>query len=218
MSYMFMTADFNGDISKWDTAQVTDMQTMFFGATSFNGDISQWNTAKVTNMQTMFYDATAFNGDISQWNTAKVTNMMNMFYNSGFTRTLCGGAWESLTGYNSAFKTPLGTSTARYGCCPTGKFMSNPFVTFSEASSCSPQSPCSAGKYGTNVPNDETSMCTNCVAGKSNLAESSGISSCQNCQAGQSSIAGALCQDCQAGQSSIAGALCQDCQAGQFVI
>ena len=57
--------------------------------------------------------------------------------------------------------------------------MSNPFVAFSEANSCSLQSsPCTAGKYGSDALNDETSSCVNCVAGKSNPAESSGISSC----------------------------------------
>ena len=61
-----------------------------------------------------------------------------MFHDSGFKRTLCGGAWQSLAGTNSAFNNlgPSGSSTARSGCCPSGSFMSNPFVAFSEADSC----------------------------------------------------------------------------------
>ena len=215
MSAMFGRATaFNngGQPLDWDTSQVMDMTFMFEGATAFNngGQPLDWDTSSVHMMNNMFAFATAFNGDISQWNTASVTTMEEIFYNSGFSRTLCGGAWESLTGNKSAFNT-LGTSTARYGCCPAGSFMSDPFVPFTEANSCSP---CTAGEYGTNVKNDEPA-CTNCIAGKSNPSGTSDGALCQNCQAGQSSIAGALCQNCQAGQYSIAGALCQNCQAGQ---
>ena len=169
MSYMFYGShtQFNGDISKWDTSKVTTMSWMFRSATAFNGDISQWNTAEVTDMSSMFLYATLFNGDISQWNTASVETMEEIFYNSGFSRTLCGGAWESLTGDKSAFNT-LGTSAARYGCCPAGKFMSNPFVAFE----------------------DETT-CQNCQSGQYSIAGAL----CQNCQAGQYSLPGEACKN-----------------------
>ena len=49
--------------------------TVFVAAGAFNADISKWNTAAVTNMATAFYAAWAFNADISKWNTAAVTNM-----------------------------------------------------------------------------------------------------------------------------------------------
>jgi len=192
MSYMFQDARaFNGDISQWNTANVIDMEGMFYKATDFNGDISNWNTTSVTATASMFYDATAFNGDISKWDTSKVTTMESMFeeallfngdiskwdmssvmfiakmfFNSGFTRTLCGGAWDTL---KSEWTDTLGTSTARYGCCPAGSFMSNPFVAFSEANSCSL---CTAGIFGTDVLNDETT-CTNCpnLEGCQNLVQ-----------------------------------------------
>ena len=48
---------------------------MFRGATSFNGDVSNWNVAAVTNMQYMFQAATSFNGDVSNWNVETVTSM-----------------------------------------------------------------------------------------------------------------------------------------------
>ena len=81
-----------------------------------------------------------------------------VFYNSGFKSTLCGGKWLSLTGDKNAFK-QLGTSTARYGCCPANKYMSSPegTGTFVEADSCSS---CPAGTHVSafgRVPNDETS-------------------------------------------------------------
>ena len=47
----------------------------FGGKSTFNGDISKWNTERVTNMQHMFWSASAFNQDIGSWNTGKVTNM-----------------------------------------------------------------------------------------------------------------------------------------------
>ena len=90
----------------------------------------------------VFYNARTFNGDLSKWQTSAVADMTQTFFNSGFTRTLCGGAWESLTGSDAdgiamnAFSN-LGSSTARYGCCPIGSFMSNTFVApFSEVHSC----------------------------------------------------------------------------------
>ena len=37
---------FNGDISGWDTSQVTSMNNMFQTTSSFNSDISLWNTSQ----------------------------------------------------------------------------------------------------------------------------------------------------------------------------
>ena len=66
---------FNGDISKWDTGKVTNMESMFRDASAFNQDIGSWNTEKVTYMNAMFSYASAFNQDIGSWNTAQVTDM-----------------------------------------------------------------------------------------------------------------------------------------------
>ncbi|MFC2604387.1 MAG: BspA family leucine-rich repeat surface protein, partial [Bacteroidota bacterium] len=68
----------NGSISGWQTANVTNMNYMFQGATSFNQPLN-WNTANVTIMPGMFQGATSFN-QLLNWNTANVTNMANMFY------------------------------------------------------------------------------------------------------------------------------------------
>ena len=62
-----------------DLSRVTNMQSMFKGATSFNSDISGWNTAKVKDMDFLFQNATSFNQDIGGWNTAKVLTMKFMF-------------------------------------------------------------------------------------------------------------------------------------------
>jgi len=73
---------FNGNISSWNTAQVTNMFKMFNSNFAFNQDIGNWNTAQVTNMDSMFNNARVFNHSIGNWNTAQVTNMKFMFYNA----------------------------------------------------------------------------------------------------------------------------------------
>ena len=108
-----------------------------------------------------------------------------VFYDSGFKRTLCGSKWDptnGITGNNNAFNY-LGSSTARYGCCPANKYMSSPFITFAEADSCSP---CPAGTIVTSltsIPNDETS-CQLCDTGS---FSTQGSTSCQLCPRGKSS-------------------------------
>ena len=81
VNYMFSGCESlvnaNGSISGWQTANVTNMSGMFYGATAFNKPLN-WNTANVTNMESMFYGAAAFNQPLN-WNTANVTNMANMF-------------------------------------------------------------------------------------------------------------------------------------------
>ena len=97
------------------------------------------------------------------------------YESSGFKRTLCGSKWDSLKSEWST-STFLGTSIARYGCCPANKYMSSPegTGTFVEANSCSP---CPAGTKVsslTSIPNDEIS-CELCPRGKSS---NGGMSSC----------------------------------------
>ena len=85
---------FNGDISKWNTAKVTNMYDMFYSASAFNQDIGSWNTAQVTTMDAMFDSASAFNQDIGSWNTAQVTHMGGMFYEaSAFNQDI--GSWNT---------------------------------------------------------------------------------------------------------------------------
>ncbi len=69
---------FNGDVSYWDTSNVTNMEGVF-NQSVFNGDISSWDVSSVQNMGSMFYDNSVFNGDISSWDVSSVNDMQYMF-------------------------------------------------------------------------------------------------------------------------------------------
>ena len=53
-----------GVMPTWDVSNVTDMVSMFQGASSFNGDISEWDVSSVTDMVSMFGYASSFNQDL----------------------------------------------------------------------------------------------------------------------------------------------------------
>ena len=82
MSCLFENSDFNGDISKWDVSNVTNVSHMFYHAKSFNQDISKWDVSNVTDMSHLFRSTNSFNQDISKWDVSNVTNMSYMFYNA----------------------------------------------------------------------------------------------------------------------------------------
>jgi surface protein len=72
MEKMFEDAyAFNGDISKWDVSEVTNMNKMFSGASAFNSDISEWDVSKCTDarsLSSMFRYASSFDQNLSSWN------------------------------------------------------------------------------------------------------------------------------------------------------
>ena len=89
---------FNGDISRWNTAQVTDMSRMFAQASAFNQAIGSWNTTQVADMNDMFYYASAFNQAIGSWNTAQVTDMSRVFAQASvFNQDIGGWNTEKVT-------------------------------------------------------------------------------------------------------------------------
>lgn len=97
--------DFNGDISNWDTSNVTTMKGMFMGVTSFNQDISVWDVRKVTDMSWMFRGATSFNREISSWDVNKVKNMDVMFSNAkAFNQDLSSWNVSNVTSKEYMFK------------------------------------------------------------------------------------------------------------------
>lgn len=101
--FQFAT-EFNGDISDWDTSNVTNMSGMFKGAVKFNQPIGSWNVENVTNMSYMFQNAVLFNQPIIEWNTGKVTNMSGMFYGATiFNKSLATWDVKNVTDISDMF-------------------------------------------------------------------------------------------------------------------
>jgi len=71
-----------GNISDWDTSQVTNMSELFKNAIKFNDPIGKWNVSSVTNMSQMFGRSQNFNQPLSEWDVSNVTNMKQMFYHA----------------------------------------------------------------------------------------------------------------------------------------
>jgi surface protein len=74
-----MFDDFNGDITKWNTSRVTNMENMFRYCHKFNRDLSDWDVSRVEEMKGMFYECTLFNQDLSHWDVTAVKHMDYMF-------------------------------------------------------------------------------------------------------------------------------------------
>ena len=98
-----LPANFNDDITNWDTSNVLSMEEMFSGWPTFNQDISNWDTSMVESMHGMFKGSkykgsyylgdTSFNQDISKWNVSNVKNMSEMFLGAtSFNQNLNG--WD----------------------------------------------------------------------------------------------------------------------------
>jgi len=95
-------AEFNGDLSNWDTSRVTTMRKMFFKASAFDGDLSRWNTSQVTTTQRMFEYASRFNGEIGNWDVKNLKSMGAMFSRAySFNRDV--SAWDTSNALDMAF-------------------------------------------------------------------------------------------------------------------
>ena len=144
------------DVSKFNTAKVTDMGNMFSGCRGLTSlDLSSFNTAKVEYMSGMFAGCSGLSSlDVSKFNTSKVTNMSEMFnYCSGLTSldlsslntakvtnmSYMFGSCEKLTSLDlSSFNTAKVTDMREMFCnCSVLStiYVSNDFVTGSISSS-----------------------------------------------------------------------------------
>ena len=68
----------HGDISQWDVSSVTNMSSLFAGASSFNQPLNNWNVSNVKTMNRMF-GKSSFNQPLNNWNVSKVKDMEEMF-------------------------------------------------------------------------------------------------------------------------------------------
>jgi len=71
---------FNQPIDNWNVSNVTDMGSMFSRASNFNQPIEKWIVSNVVNMSSMFSYAYLFDQSIGSWNVANVIDMNNMFF------------------------------------------------------------------------------------------------------------------------------------------
>ena len=69
-------------IYTWNVIGVTDMSSMFEGASVFNQSIGNWTTSNVNDMSSMFKGASNFNQYIGIWDFSSVINMSSMFENA----------------------------------------------------------------------------------------------------------------------------------------
>jgi surface protein len=59
------------------TTFMTDMSSLFAGASLFNSDISSWDTSRVANMNNMFNGASVFNQNIRLWDVYMLSTRPN---------------------------------------------------------------------------------------------------------------------------------------------
>ena len=76
-----------GEISDWNTDDVTDMSELFYYKETFNDDIGNWDVSSVTDMSYMFDNASAFDQVLSNWTLNNVVSGSVFARDSGFTQT-----------------------------------------------------------------------------------------------------------------------------------
>ncbi len=106
------TLDGPTNIGDWNTANVTNMQDMFYMAATFNQPVGNWNTGNVTNMYMMFYYASAFNKSVGDWTLNAAANIDLMFLSSGLD---CDHYSATLIGWNANPATPDGRTLTAPG-------------------------------------------------------------------------------------------------------
>ena len=100
-----------GDLSSWDTSNVTDMLAMFENCSSLTTlDLSGWNTSNVTDMSFMFHNCDFLtNLDLSSFDTSNLTNVDYMFLNCLKLQEVTFGASWNWIGTDGYLPTPDST-------------------------------------------------------------------------------------------------------------
>jgi hypothetical protein len=71
-----------GQISDWDTSNVTNMDGLFVNKIRFSEPLNDWNVSNVTSMKHMFFFCFDFNQPLDKWSVGRVTNMTGMFHST----------------------------------------------------------------------------------------------------------------------------------------
>jgi surface protein len=107
MYYMFSNCtalNSPSNINSWNTSTITNMTSMFEGATSFNMNIGSWNTSLVNYMGRMFYAASSFNKPLELWDTELLTDVNSMFREaSSFNQPLSTWNTNNITDFSDMF-------------------------------------------------------------------------------------------------------------------
>ncbi|OUR95041.1 hypothetical protein A9Q87_00420, partial [Flavobacteriales bacterium 34_180_T64] len=79
MSNLFTFSGFNQNINSWDTSNVISMNGMFSSTLNFNQPLNNWSTSNVITFEGMFSEAVVFNQNIGSWNTSNAITFSKMF-------------------------------------------------------------------------------------------------------------------------------------------
>ena len=89
VAMFYQSINWNGDVSYFNTSNITDMYLMLCGGASVfphgsftnmgNPDIGNWDTSKVTDMRFLFGSQYKFNHNIGNWDVSNVRLMGSMF-------------------------------------------------------------------------------------------------------------------------------------------
>ncbi len=103
-SMFFGASSFNQPIDHWDVSNVTTLTSIFAGASSFNQPLDNWDVSRVRNFGSAFSNASAFNQNINQWDVSNSTSMGSMFSQAtSFNQPLDSWDVSRVSNFNSVF-------------------------------------------------------------------------------------------------------------------
>lgn len=79
---------FNGDVSNWDTSNITSISKAFFGLQGFNRDLSNWDTSSLTTGFYAFYNCFSLDFSPAAWDVGELEDATGMWSTGG------GNTWD----------------------------------------------------------------------------------------------------------------------------
>jgi surface protein len=97
----------NPDISRWNTENATNFDSLFLGCEKFNCDLSEWKTGNVENMSYTFCCCYDFSSDLSDWDVSSCLRMNGMFsiaksFDCDISSWKVGNVWDMEYMFNEA--------------------------------------------------------------------------------------------------------------------